>query len=82
MTEVVLDPTAWKDVEPGTEALVERWLVQEGDRVRAGQTVAVVVLVKASIDVPAPIDGTIDRILVPQDDTFGPGRPLAQLSPG
>jgi biotin carboxyl carrier protein len=79
LTDVVLPSTAWKDVEPGTEALVDKWLVQEGGRVKAGQTMAVVVLVKTSFDIVAPIDGVVEQILVPQEATFKPGQPLARL---
>lgn len=79
MSDVVLPAAAWQDVEAGTEALVDRWLVGPGDTVKAGQTLAVVVLVKASIDVTAPADGVVEQILVPKDATFKPGQALARL---
>ena len=79
MTDVVLPGAAWKDVEPGTEALVDKWLVQQGEHVKAGQTMAVVVLVKTSFDIVAPIDAVVEQILVPQEATFKPGQPLARL---
>lgn len=79
MSEILLAQDAWQDVEPGTEALVEEWLVQAGDRVRAGQALASVVVVKASHEVLAPADGVIEQILVAAEDTFGPGQALATL---
>lgn len=79
MKDVVLADEFWEGVEEGAEALVEEWLVREGDRVAAGQAVANVVLVKASCEVTAPEDGVIDRILVPAEQTFARGRPLATL---
>ena len=79
MTDVVLPAAAWQDVEPGTEALLDKWLVQAGDRVKAGQTVARVVLVKANFDIVAPIDAVVERILVPQEASFKPGQALARL---
>jgi biotin carboxyl carrier protein len=82
MTDVALPSAAWKDVEPGTEALVDKWLVRPGDRVKAGQTMAVVVLVKTSFDIVAPIDAVVEQILVPQEATFKPGQPLARLRAG
>lgn len=81
MIDVVLDAAAWKDVDPGTEALLDKWLVGPGDAVRAGQPLASVVLVKATLEVAAPADGTLAEILVPESDTFGPGAPLARLRP-
>ena len=64
MTAIVLNAEAWQDVEPGTEALVEDWLVKEGDHVSAGQPVVSVVVVKANHEVLAPMDGVIGKILV------------------
>ena len=79
MTDVALPMEAWQDVEPGTEALLDEWLVQEGERVAAGQVLAKVVLVKATLDVAAPAAGIVDRILVAADATFKPGQALARL---
>lgn len=78
--EIVLGPEPWQDVEAGTEALVEEWLVGEGASVKAGQTLAIVVLVKSSHEVTAPADGVIEKILVAAEDTFAAGQPLAVLS--
>ncbi len=79
MIAVALDDAFWKDVEEGTEALVDRWLVDEGAAVRAGAALVVVVLVKTSIEVPAPADGVLERILVAAGATFARGAPLATL---
>ncbi|MDQ7747258.1 lipoyl domain-containing protein [Hydrogenophaga pseudoflava] len=82
MKDIVLPQDAWQDVEPGTEALVEEWLVKAGDTVSAGQAVASVVVVKANHDVLAPEAGVIEQILVAAEDTFKPGQPLAVLRVG
>ncbi|PVY57067.1 MULTISPECIES: lipoyl domain-containing protein [unclassified Simplicispira] len=79
MTAIVLNADAWQDVEPGTEALVEDWLVKEGDHVSAGQPVVSVVVVKANHEVLAPMDGVIGKILVAAEETFKPGQALATL---
>lgn len=79
MTDVLLPDEVWEGVEPGTEALVDKWLVHEGERVSAGQVLAKVVLVKANLEVTAPAHGVLERILVPVEGTFPKGRPLATL---
>lgn len=79
MIDITLIDEAWKDVDAGTEALLDAWQVREGDPVKQGQTVAVVVLVKTSFDVLAPADGTIEQILVAKEDTFKRGQALARL---
>ena len=82
MTDIGLADEVWQDVEPGTEALMDQWLVKECDRVNAGQFVARVVLVKTTLDVIAPANGVIDRILVPAEQTFAKGKPLATMREG
>jgi len=79
VTDIALADSAWEGVDPGTEALVDDWLVREGDRVDGGQVIARVVLVKATIDLTAPAAGAIERILVPAGETFARGMPLATL---
>lgn len=78
-TEIVLGAEAWKDVDEGVEALVDKWLVAQGDTVRAGQPLANVVVVKANQEIVAPADGRIARILVPAGETFARGRAIAVL---
>ena len=81
MIDLVLDAAAWKDVEAGTQALLDKWLVSEGAAVQAGQPLAAVVLVKSTLEVVAPVAGTLAAILVRESDTFGPGQPLGRLRP-
>jgi pyruvate/2-oxoglutarate dehydrogenase complex dihydrolipoamide acyltransferase (E2) component len=77
--EVSLDDAAWQDVEAGVEALVDQWLVAEGDAVRAGQPLAKVVLVKAALDIVAPAAGRVEKIVVAAGETFARGKPIARL---
>ena len=79
MIDVALVDDAWKDVDAGVEALLDTWQVREGDAVKQGQTLAVVVLVKTSFDIVAPVDGIIEQILVAKEDTFKRGQALARL---
>lgn len=79
MIEITLAPHAWTDIDPGTHALVDQWLVGEGDAVRAGQPIANVVLVKTNQEITAPADGRIDKILVRSEETFARGEPIALL---
>lgn len=79
MIEITLPEEAWQDVEPGTEALLEEWMVAPGDTVKAGQTVAIVVMVKTSTEVAAPADGVIEEILIAKDDTVAQGKALARM---
>jgi len=77
--EITLAADAWKDIDPETEALVDKWLVGEGDSVRAGQPIANVVLVKTNQEILAPADGRIEKILVKSEETFAKGKAIALL---
>ena len=79
MVAVRLPDEAWVGVDAGTEALMERWLVAEGAQVRKGQAIAEIVLVKTNMQIEAPSDGVLSRILVPEDATFGPEQVLAEI---
>jgi pyruvate/2-oxoglutarate dehydrogenase complex dihydrolipoamide acyltransferase (E2) component len=79
MIEITLAANAWKDIDPGTEALLDKWLVREGDTVRAGQPIANVVIIKASQEIVAPAAGRIEKILVKSEETFTQGKPIALL---
>lgn len=79
MLEIMVDDAVWTDVEEGTEALLQEWLVNEGDTVEAGQALAVAELVKTTHEVMAPRAGKIAAIQVAAQETFGRGRVLALL---
>lgn len=81
MIDIVMSDAVWQDVEEGTEALLQDWLVKPGDAVSAGQALAVVELVKTTHEVTAPADGVVASIEVAAQDTFGRSAVLARLEP-
>jgi pyruvate/2-oxoglutarate dehydrogenase complex dihydrolipoamide acyltransferase (E2) component len=79
MSNVIFDPERWESVEAGHEALIERWLVTEGDYVHAGQALAQAMLVHENVAVEAPHDGVLEQIVVAAGEHFGRGDVLARL---
>lgn len=79
MIELTLGLELWADASDDTEALLDQWHVAEGAAVRAGQLLATAVIVKTTVELVAPADGTIEAILVPAGETFARGAPLARL---
>jgi pyruvate dehydrogenase E2 component (dihydrolipoamide acetyltransferase) len=61
MATQILMPRLSPTMEEGKLA---KWHVQEGDRVRSGDVVAEIETDKATMEVEAPEDGTIDKLLV------------------
>jgi len=71
----------WPDDAEEDEGVVLNWFVSEGSRVTAGEEICEYQVEKVSIDVPAPVDGTLDEIVLAEDavlerdDTLGWIRP-------
>jgi biotin carboxyl carrier protein len=82
VVSITLPDAVWEGVDAGAQALLDRWLVDEGASVAAGDTVARAVLVKATIDIVAPAAGVVQRVLVPAGENFARGQALAELRPG
>lgn len=79
MADIILDPQRWESLEAGDEALLESWLVAEGDHVRAGQVLAKASLVHETVDIEAPHAGMLEQIAVCAGERFGPGCILGRL---
>ncbi|MHB1287790.1 MAG: dihydrolipoamide acetyltransferase family protein, partial [Georgenia sp.] len=68
------------EVLAGTEeATISSWSVVEGDTVAVGDTIAEIETEKAVIDLPAPVAGTVGRLLVDSGQTVPVGTPLIVL---
>ncbi|MFW2176465.1 MULTISPECIES: 2-oxo acid dehydrogenase subunit E2 [unclassified Moraxella] len=63
-------------------AQVSEWLVKVGDSVTADQPLVLVESDKASVEVPAPIAGTIVRLLVQTGDTVKNGQDFVIIASG
>ena len=79
VNQVILDPALHESLEAGVDALLDEWLVAEGDYVHAGQTLGHAKLVHTRLDVPAPHAGVIEEIIVPAGQSFMRGAVLARL---
>lgn len=70
-------PIAIPNVGLVDSVTVIEWTRQAGDTVSAGETVAVVETEKAQVEIPAPVDGTLEITvdagpdLVPVEGTLG-----------
>jgi pyruvate/2-oxoglutarate dehydrogenase complex dihydrolipoamide acyltransferase (E2) component len=80
--EITAPAEPFEDAGEGVEGLLDSWLVDEHDRVTAGQPVADAIVVKTSFQIASPCDGAIAEILVGQGDTFAAGAVLAMVQEG
>ncbi|WP_120493610.1 2-oxoglutarate dehydrogenase, E2 component, dihydrolipoamide succinyltransferase [Microbacterium phyllosphaerae] len=77
-TSVVLPPLG----ESVTEGTVTRWLKQVGDTVQADEGLLEISTDKVDTEIPSPITGVIEEILVAEDETVEVGALLARIGDG
>ncbi|MDQ0028890.1 2-oxoglutarate dehydrogenase, E2 component, dihydrolipoamide succinyltransferase [Arthrobacter bambusae] len=79
MSESVNLPALGESVTEGT---VTRWLKQVGDRVEVDEPLLEVSTDKVDTEIPSPVAGIIEEILVAEDETAEVGAPLVRIGSG
>jgi pyruvate dehydrogenase E2 component (dihydrolipoamide acetyltransferase) len=79
MSESVSLPALGESVTEGT---VTRWLKNVGDRVEVDEPLVEVSTDKVDTEIPSPIAGVIEAILVQEDETVAVGTPLVTIGDG
>src|SRR3954449_6782461 len=79
MSERVTMPALGESVTEGT---VTRWLKQVGDTVAVDEPLLEVSTDKVDTEIPSPVAGTLQEILVGEDDTVPVGADLAVIGDG
>src|SRR6478609_904645 len=68
--------------ESVTEGTVTRWLKKVGDTVQADEGLLEISTDKVDTEIPSPISGVIEEILVQEDETVEVGAVLAKIGDG
>ncbi|KQS08055.1 2-oxoglutarate dehydrogenase, E2 component, dihydrolipoamide succinyltransferase [Curtobacterium sp. MCLR17_007] len=79
MSESVNLPALGESVTEGT---VTRWLKNVGDRVEVDEPLLEVSTDKVDTEIPSPIAGVVEEILVGEDETVEVGTPLVKIGDG
>ncbi|PZE62576.1 biotin/lipoyl-containing protein, partial [Curtobacterium sp. MCLR17_044] len=79
MSESVNLPALGESVTEGT---VTRWLKNVGDRVEVDEPLLEVSTDKVDTEIPSPIAGVVEEILVPEDETVEVGTALVKIGDG
>ena len=77
MSESILVPALGESV---TEATVAKWIKHEGDKVNADEPIVELETDKVNVEVPAPYNGTLDKISVKEGQTVNVGALLGTIS--
>ena len=79
MSESVNLPALGESVTEGT---VTRWLKNVGDRVEVDEPLLEVSTDKVDTEIPSPVAGVVEEILVGEDETVEVGTPLVRIGTG
>ncbi|MEX5235609.1 biotin/lipoyl-containing protein, partial [Kocuria arenosa] len=79
MSETVNLPALGESVTEGT---VTRWLKQVGDEVAVDEPLVEVSTDKVDTEIPSPVAGVIEEILVEEDEDVEVGAPLVVIGDG
>ncbi|WP_087510212.1 2-oxoglutarate dehydrogenase, E2 component, dihydrolipoamide succinyltransferase [Cellulomonas iranensis] len=79
MSENVQLPALGESVTEGT---VTRWLKQVGDRVEVDEPLLEISTDKVDTEIPSPVAGVLEKILVEEDETVEVGATLAVIGSG
>ena len=71
----------WPEETDEDEGVVVNWFLREGSRVNAGEDLCEFQVEKVSVDVPAPVSGTLEEIVLEENDEFERGAVLAWIRP-
>lgn len=65
-----------------TEAEITQWLIAEGASIKEGDLVVMITTTKMSIEIEAPVSGTLVKILVSEGDLADVGARLGEIETG
>ena len=75
----VVMPQLGNEIE---EAQIDGWLKSPGDTVTAGEALLTITTPKLTMEIEAPVSGTLKEILVPADELASVGTILAVITEG
>ena len=68
--------------ESVSDATIARWIKKVGDTVNADEPIVELETDKVTLEVPSPVGGTLDEVIVAEGDTVEVGTILARVSQG
>ena len=76
VTEVVMP-----ELQGADEITVGAWSKQRGDHVDEGETLMEAHTDKVNAEIPSPVSGTVEALLLDVGDAVVPGQPIARITP-
>ncbi|HSS93430.1 MAG TPA: lipoyl domain-containing protein [Candidatus Dormibacteraeota bacterium] len=69
------------DLQGAEEITIGAWSKQKGDHIDEGETLLEALTDKVNAEIPSPVSGVIDDLLLEEGDPVKPGQAIARISP-
>ncbi|TMD40989.1 MAG: biotin/lipoyl-binding protein [Chloroflexi bacterium] len=69
------------ELQGAEEITVGAWAKQEGERVAEGETLMEAHTDKVNAEIPSPVAGVVEALLLEVGDQVVPGQPIARITP-
>jgi 2-oxoisovalerate dehydrogenase E2 component (dihydrolipoyl transacylase) len=68
------------DLEGAEEITIGAWSKKEGDHVDEGETLLEALTDKVNAEIPSPVSGVVEELLLSEGDPVKPGQPIARVT--
>ena len=69
------------DLEGAEEITVGAWSKKKGEHVAEGETLMEALTDKVNAEIPSPVSGLVEELLLAEGDPVKPGQPIALVTP-
>jgi pyruvate/2-oxoglutarate dehydrogenase complex dihydrolipoamide acyltransferase (E2) component len=69
------------DLEGAEEITIGAWNKKQGDHVDEGETLLEALTDKVNAEIPSPVGGVVEELLLKEGDPVKPGQTIARINP-
>jgi pyruvate/2-oxoglutarate dehydrogenase complex dihydrolipoamide acyltransferase (E2) component len=69
------------ELEGAEEITVGAWSKKKGEHVAEGETLMEALTDKVNAEIPSPVSGMVEELLLKEGDPVKPGQPIARVTP-
>jgi pyruvate/2-oxoglutarate dehydrogenase complex dihydrolipoamide acyltransferase (E2) component len=77
----VSEDVVMPDLQGAEEIVIGAWVKKEGEHVMEGETLVEARTDKVNAEIPSPLTGTVEALLVQEGEQVTAGQPIARLTP-
>jgi pyruvate/2-oxoglutarate dehydrogenase complex dihydrolipoamide acyltransferase (E2) component len=81
MSNSQLHEIVMPELEGAEEITIGAWTKRKGDHVAEGETLMEALTDKVNAEIPSPVSGVVEELLLKEGDPVKPGQPIARVQP-